>query len=70
MARAKTIKRVLWVLLAIVLVGLAVIMGCEIAVYSASRGRVYSDVEELPHREVGLLLGTNPKGHGGGVNQF
>ena len=70
MTRAKTIKRVLWVLLAIVLVGLAVVMGCEIAVYSASRGRVYFNVEEIPHREVGLLLGTNPKGHGGGVNQF
>ena len=66
----KTPKRALWVIIAIMVAGLAVVAGCELAVYSASKGRVYSDVEEIPHREVGLLLGTNPKGRRGGANMF
>ncbi len=56
--------------MAIMVAGLAVVAGCELAVYSASKGRVYSDVDEIPHREVGLLLGTNPKGRRGGANMF
>ena len=66
----KTLKRSLWVIMAIMVAGLAVVAGCELAVYSASKGRVYSDVDEIPHREVGLLLGTNPKGRRGGANMF
>ena len=64
------VKRALWVVIAIALLCLTVIVCCEIAVHSASKGRLYSDVKEIPHREVGLLLGTNPKGHNGGTNQF
>ena len=66
----KTIKRIFWVLVTIMVVGLAVVAGCELAVCSASKGRVYSDVDEIPHRGVGLLLGTSPKGRRGGVNIF
>lgn len=65
-----TLKCALWVLMAIMVVGLAVVACCEIAVYNASKRRVYSDVEGIPHREVGLLLGTNPKGRRGGANTF
>ena len=66
----KTLKRALWGIIAIIVAGLAVVAGCELAVFSASKGRVYSDVEAIPHREVGLLLGTNPKGRRGGANMF
>ena len=66
----KTMKRTFWVLVTIMAIGLAVVAGCELAVYSASKGRVYSDVDEIPHGEVGLLLGTNPKGRRGGINMF
>ena len=66
----KTLKRAQWVIMAVIIAGIAVVAGCELAVYNASKGRVYSDVEEIPHREVGLLLGTNPKGRRGGVNMF
>ena len=57
-------------LIAIMVAGLAIVAGCELAVYNASKGLVYSDVEEIPYREVGLLLGTNPKGRRGGANMF
>ena len=66
----KTRKRAFWALVTIMVVGLAVVAGCELAVCSAAKGRVYSDVDEIPHREVGLLLGTSPKGRRGGVNSF
>jgi SanA protein len=66
----KTLKRFLWVIMAIMVAGLAVVAVCEISVCNASKGRVYSDVEEIPHREVGLLLGTSPKGRRGGANSF
>ena len=63
-------SRTLCILLLLIAAGLAVVAGCELAVYGASKGRVYSDVDEIPHREVGLLLGTNPKGRRGGINLF
>lgn len=66
----KTLKHALWVIMAIMGVALAIVSVCEISVYSASKERVYSDVEKIPHREVGLLLGTNPKGRRGGANMF
>lgn len=59
-----------WIALVLVLVSLVIIIGCQVAVISASRGRMYSDVKEIPHREVGLLLGTSPKGRTGRPNQF
>ncbi len=66
----KTMKRAFWVWVTIMAMGLAVVIVCELAVCSASKERVYSDVDEIPHREVGLLLGTNPKGRRGGINMF
>ena len=66
----KTLKHALWVIMAIMGVALAIVSVCEISVYSASKERVYADVEKIPHREVGLLLGTNPKGRRGGANMF
>ncbi len=66
----KTMKRAFWVLVTIMAMGLAVVIVCELAVCSASKGCVYSDVDEIPYREVGLLLGTNPKGRRGGINMF
>ena len=53
-----------------VMIGLFVVIGCQIAVKSAAKGRLYDDVNEIPHREVGLLLGTNPLGRSGRPNQF
>lgn len=60
----------LWIVLVPVLAVIAVILGCHVAMLCASRGRMYSDLEKIPHRETGLLLGTNPKGRTGRPNQF
>lgn len=54
----------------IIMMGLIIVIGCQIAVTSAAKGRMYNDVKEIPHREVGLLLGTSPLGRSGRPNQF
>ena len=53
-----------------VVFGLFIVIGCQIAVTSAAKGRMYDDVKEIPHRKVGLLLGTSPLGRSGRPNQF
>ena len=60
----------LWIIITPVLACLAIIIGCQVAVLWASRGRTYSDLEKIPHRKVALLLGTNPIGRTGHPNQF
>ena len=63
-------KKILVFVAIMVMIGLFVVIGCQIAVTSAAKGRMYDDVKEIPHREVGLLLGTNPLGRSGRPNQF
>lgn len=46
------------------------IVACNIAVLQASEGKMYDHVEAIPHREIGLLLGTCPIGRSGNPNQF
>lgn len=60
----------LWTFITIVSIVIVVIVWCQIAVAGAAWGRLYSDVDKIPHREVGLLLGTNPKGRTGNPNLF
>ena len=66
----KIVKLMLWFVVAIVLVGVAIVIGCQITVTNSAKGRLYDDVDKIPHREVGLLLGTTPKGRTGRPNQF
>jgi len=63
-------KKILVFVAIMVMIGLFVVIGCQIAVTSAAKGRMYDDVKEIPHREVGLLLGTSPLGRSGRPNQF
>jgi SanA protein len=49
---------------------LVIVIACQIVVKHAAKGRMYDDVKEIPHREIGLLLGTNPLGRSGRPNQF
>lgn len=48
-----------WVL-SVVLVGVAGMIVCDQMVGYAAKGRLYDDVGEIPHRKVGLILGTSP----------
>ena len=59
-------------LLAIAVVAVLVLMlTCDYLVTSNAKGKLYDDVEEIPYREVGLLLGTTPQTRiGRVVNRF
>ena len=59
-----------WIVLVPVIVCLVTITVCQVVVLISSRGQIYSDVAKIPHREVGLLLGTSPLGRTGRPNQF
>ena len=59
-----------WIIMTSILFCLLVFISCQIIVLSASWKRMYSDVNKIPHKEVGLLLGTSPTGRTGRPNQF
>ncbi len=63
-------KKLLIFVMIMIAIGLFVVIACQIVVKHAAKGRMYDDVNEIPHREVGLLLGTNPLGRSGRPNQF
>lgn len=50
--------------------GLAIIILCNILVKSAAKGRLYNNINEIPYRKVGLVLGTSPYTARGGVNLY
>lgn len=56
--------------LVMIAICLIIVIACQIVVKHAAKGRLYDEVKEIPHREVGLLLGTNPLGRSGRPNQF
>lgn len=62
-------KKLLIFVMIMIAIGLLVVIACQI-VKHAAKGRLYDAVYEIPHREVGLLLGTNPLGRSGRPNQF
>ena len=70
MALAKITKKILWTVVVIAVLAIGVVVGCQLAVVHAAKGRLYSHVDEIPHREVALLLGTSPIGRSGRPNQF
>lgn len=49
---------------------LLVVFYANTVVSSEARTRLYTDVDEIPHNEVGLLLGTSKYGPTGRVNLF
>lgn len=60
---------------ALILGGLLVIiiafsLYANIRVEKFASGRIYSDLDSIPHNKVGLLLGTNPLNRKGGTNSY
>ena len=64
------IKILLITICSVLLLCLIVIIACNVAVLQACKGKKYDDTASVPHREVGLLLGTSPIGRSGNPNQF
>ena len=66
----KWVKRIFVTLLIGVGLLIAVVTACNIWVLSSCSGRLYSDVEAVPHTRVAVMLGTNPKTKTGKMNYF
>ena len=63
-------KRLLYILLALLVVLTTGIIGSNRAVVNTAKDRMYDDVSAIPFNRVGVLLGTNPKGRKGNPNPF
>ncbi len=63
-------KRTITIISVAVLLVVAFVICCNVAVRCAAETKIYSNVDSLPHNRVGVLLGTNPVGRTGSPNPF
>ena len=63
-------KRLFTIIVVVVVVAVAVFAGCAYMVDRAGRGRVYDRIDEIPERQLGLVLGTSKHRPDGGPNPF
>lgn len=55
------IKKKIWIAAgAVALIAVCVIIACDWSVALYAKGRMYDDAGSIPHRKVGLILGTSP----------
>lgn len=53
-----------------VLLLIFIISFCNIWIVKSTEGKVFSDIEQLPDHQIGLVLGTSHRSVGGGPNPF
>jgi SanA protein len=63
-------RKILISIIVLVALVLVTIIYCNTKVESASQGKLYSNVERIPHNHVGLLLGTGKYLAGGYLNPY
>jgi len=71
--RGQMKRHAIKLLLAAAVLGLAAIIGSGVLINRAARSRTYSDVQSIPHRSVGLILGCAkilPNGDGNVFFQY
>ncbi len=56
----RPLKRILWVGISLSCVIALIMIVCDRKVYNSAKDRLYEDVESVPHRKVGVVLGTSP----------
>lgn len=62
-------RLILWGLVCVGLV-VAVIAMCNFSVIHSAKGRTYDNIDDIPYRKVGLVLGTTPRAKHGNVNYY
>ena len=60
MKKNKLIKRIVVSVVILLCVIVTVMVVCDRMVDHAAKDRLYDSVEDVPHRKVGLVLGTSP----------
>lgn len=63
-------KRILFLFLTAIVATFLLILFCDWRVKSAAQSRIFSRIDEVPHRHVGLLLGTSKYGSHGQKNLY
>lgn len=63
-------KKFLFAFILLIALTLLLIYYCDRQVRAAAQGKIFSDVREVPHHHVGLLLGTGKYLKGGAVNPY
>lgn len=53
-------RRIVWGTVIVMALIFVVIIACDFLVSYHAKGRIYADVESVPHRNVGIVLGTSP----------
>lgn len=53
-------KKVLVVLLFAALLAFGVLIGCDLVISQSAKELLYGSVDSIPHRKVGVILGTSP----------
>lgn len=53
-------RKIIFCILAIIVVFVAVIALCDVIVSRNAFGKTYDNVDSIPHRKVGMILGTSP----------
>lgn len=56
--------------MALLLLFIVFLTTCNLWVVLSAEDRVFSDVAELPHHRIGLVLGTSHRVQGGGPNKY
>ncbi|MBA4852184.1 vancomycin high temperature exclusion protein [Emticicia sp. BO119] len=51
-------KLIIWSILALFILSIATIFVCDAIIKDNARGKIYSNIDDIPYRKVGLLLGT------------
>ena len=64
-------RKKIGVIVGIVLtVAICAIVACDQSVAYNAKGRLYDNVDSIPHRQVGLILGTSPVSIGNGRRNY
>lgn len=63
-------RKILWGFISVVIAIVAVIAGCYTLVEYKASGKTFDNTAHIPHREVGLLLGTSPRVPNGAPNFY
>lgn len=53
-------RKIIFCILAIIVVFVVIIALCDVIVSRNAFGKTYDNVESIPHRKVGMILGTSP----------
>ncbi|WP_290234121.1 ElyC/SanA/YdcF family protein, partial [Bacteroides acidifaciens] len=53
-------KRIVLIFTCLISIFGIIVVVCDRMVDNAAKDRLYDDVEDIPHRKVGLVLGTSP----------